>query len=110
MIMQHVLKFQPSTFRASTSQRLLFSTKKQLKPKPSADSASWLAKVVGSSSLSGKRASTGEILGLLDMVAARAAHAHSGVPKIATVSIDRLDLSVPVIQGDILHMEASNPV
>jgi len=44
------------------------------------------------------------------MVAARAAHAHSGVPKIATVSIDRLDLSVPVIQGDILHMEASNPV
>ena len=66
-----------------------------------------MAKVLDKATLGGgKRAATGEILGLIDMVAARAAHTHSGVDKIATVSIDRLDLSVPVVVGEVLHMEA----
>jgi len=69
-------------------------------------SATWLARVMGSSSLEGKRVSSGEVLEMIDMVAARAAHRHCGVTNIATVSIDRIDLSVPIVHGDLLHMDA----
>eukprot|EP00658_Telonema_sp_P-2_P066852 TRINITY_DN55818_c0_g1_i1.p1 TRINITY_DN55818_c0_g1~~TRINITY_DN55818_c0_g1_i1.p1 ORF type:complete len:311 (+),score=43.82 TRINITY_DN55818_c0_g1_i1:81-935(+) len=48
----------------------------------------------------------GEILKLIDIVAARAAHSHCQAPSMATVSLDRLDLRVPIVDGDLVHMES----
>lgn len=71
-----------------------------------ADSRSWTAEIIGNDAgAAGQRVSSGMILDLIDLLAGRVAATHAGGP-VVTLSFDRLDLSSPVAEGDLLRVEA----
>jgi len=70
-----------------------------------ADSRTYLAEIVGEENLQGQRMHAGAILDLMDVVAGRAASAHSGTP-VVTLSFDRVDLVHPIIHLDLVRLDA----
>ena len=70
-----------------------------------ADSRTYLAEIVGEENLQGQRMHAGAILDLMDVVAGRAAHVHSGTP-VVTLSFDRVDLVHPIIHLDLVRLDA----
>lgn len=73
--------------------------------KTMADSATYLAEIVGEESLQGQRMQAGAILDLMDVAAGQAAVRHSGGP-VVTLSFDRVDLLQPIMHGDLVRLEA----
>ena len=69
-----------------------------------ADSALYLAEIVGEEGLQGVRMQAGAILDTMDAVAGRVALAHSASPCV-TLSFDRVDLTEPVLHGDLIRLD-----
>ncbi len=69
-----------------------------------ADSALYLAEIVGEEGLQGVRMQAGAILDTMDVVAGRVALAHSASPCV-TLSFDRVDLTEPLLHADLIRLE-----
>ncbi len=69
-----------------------------------ADSATYLAEIVGEESLQGQRMQAGAILDLMDVVAGQVAIQHCGGPAV-TLSFDRVDLILPIMHADLIRLE-----
>ncbi|HUJ75469.1 MAG TPA: hotdog domain-containing protein, partial [bacterium] len=69
-----------------------------------AESALEMAEIVGEESLAGQRMQAGAILDLIDVVAGRVAATHGRSPCV-TLSFDRVDLTQPVLHGDLIRVE-----
>ncbi len=63
-----------------------------------------LAEIVGEESLQGHRMQAGAILDLIDVLAGRIAHRHSGSVTV-TLSFDRVDLTYPILHQDLVKLE-----
>ncbi|HEX7928959.1 MAG TPA: acyl-CoA thioesterase, partial [bacterium] len=72
--------------------------------KAMADSATYLAEIVGEESLQGQRMQAGAILDLMDVVAGQVAITHCSGP-VVTLSFDRVDLIQPIEHGDLIRLE-----
>lgn len=70
-----------------------------------AESRTYLAEIVGDENLQGQRMQAGAILDLMDVVAGRAAAAHSGTHTV-TLSFDRVELVHPIIHLDLVRLDA----
>jgi acyl-CoA hydrolase len=70
-----------------------------------ADSAMYMAEIVGEESLQGARMQAGAILDTMDIVAGRVASSHCAGPCV-TLSFDRVDLTQPVLHADLIRLDA----
>jgi acyl-CoA hydrolase len=75
-------------------------------PRPIADSRMTMAEIVGEESLQGTRMQAGAILDLMDVVAGRTASLHARSACV-TLSFDRVDLTEPVLHGDLIRLDAN---
>ncbi len=69
-----------------------------------ADSATYLAEIVGEESLQGQRMQAGAILDLIDVLAGRVAVAHCGGACV-TLAFDRVELTQPILHADLVRLE-----
>ncbi len=90
--------------RAAVAQRET-AMKKQTIKTPAA-SESFIAEIVGSESLIGRRMSAGKLLHMMDIAAAEAAHRHAGGPVI-TLAFDRIEMLDHIRHRDYVRFDAT---